>query len=399
MTWTASTIGPRESPALPSPETVRQLLANLADRGTPGLEIANLIDVGTGKFVSYLDAEILGDLLEHGGATCRFFEGPYGSGKTHLLTLIQRRAADRGMAVVRVNITTALPLEDWQQITRYILEHIELTIGDRTASSLPGILELLGSLRRADLDTFGRTPLPHGGFAEAMRLIVRGTSLTNEGRHALNSFLMGEKVTLSTFRLAGVTGVRSPLTARTSELILRTILNGLWALGVPGTVLLFDETERGFSTRTASAKQKTETAANLMRRFIDACTTSGLQGVFAVFAVLPGFVQSCALAYEALGQRLMTYDEDPTTSVPWRRPVLPVEAVSATTDRTDFLTGAADAFIGVAIHCGLRKEHAAGLRRELLSAGRGVLSRNAGSGYRRELVKSFAAITLTNLPS
>lgn len=58
---------------------------------------SSVIDVGSDAFVSCFEHEILNGLVQHGGATCRFFEGSYGAGKTHLLRLLGETARARGI--------------------------------------------------------------------------------------------------------------------------------------------------------------------------------------------------------------------------------------------------------------------------------------------------------------
>src|SRR4051812_40870847 len=89
------------------------LLEDLAQYGVPPAGAAPLIDIGTGDYLEFFGSEILDQLVASGGSTCRFFEGPYGSGKTHLLQLMEDQALKRQMAVVRLDLSQALSLEDW----------------------------------------------------------------------------------------------------------------------------------------------------------------------------------------------------------------------------------------------------------------------------------------------
>ncbi len=100
-----------------STDSVRASLEKLAEHGTPPPGASPIIDVGTDSFVEFFADEVIDGLIATGGSTCRFFEGAYGSGKTHLLQLLEMRARDRGMAVVRLDLSQALSLADWRLIT------------------------------------------------------------------------------------------------------------------------------------------------------------------------------------------------------------------------------------------------------------------------------------------
>ncbi len=393
----SATITPTPHELRLSRDDLLQALSGLAQTGTPGRDAALLLDVGTQEFLEYFSAEVLDELVCSGGATCRVFEGAYGAGKTHLLSLLQSLAVARGMAVVRVDLSHALSLEDWPAITRFILEKLELEVDGRREVSLPRILEAFSRHGAASTTRLAATSLPHGGFARAMRLVASGALPNNAAREAVHAYLLGEPVTQSTLKAAGVRGVRGALGNRSSELVLRTVLNGLRALGVAGTVLLFDEAERAFQVRGGRATQKVLAAANLMRRFIDACTTGGLSGVLAVFAVLPGFIDHCALAYDALGQRLTLMPDEEDGRIAWRSPVLLIDGLTTVPGREAFVNATCERLTTLAARCGLQKDAEDSLRRDLLNHGLLALENEAGSGYRRDLLKRVATVTLHHL--
>ena len=134
------------------------------------------------------------------------------------------------------------------------------------------------------------------------------------------------------------------------------MLSGLSRLGLPGTLLLFDENESSFFARK-SPTRKLRTAANIMRRLVDGCTTGNLIGTAAVFAVLPNFLNECAHQYPALGQRL----EMPALrhGIAWRWPVLPVTAVTALAEPEAVLDAASGRATTPPAEC--RRDAAAGI--------------------------------------
>ena len=383
-------------PEDPAPEQVVELLVQLATFGVPTPDSARLLDVGTDAFVRFFEDEILDGMLPHAGATCRLFEGPYGSGKTHLLQLLELSARDRGMAVLRAELSAALGLEDARNLTQHILQSIELKTPQGTQRSLPRILEHVGRVSSAGPGELQEgANLPHPGFTTAMGLTLRPSGLSDEARDLLARFLQGERVGAMALRKVGVHGVGHPLSARNAELVLRTVLEALPRLGIRGTILLFDETEDTFVFKRASPPRRVVQAANLLRHVVDGCANGSLRSAVAVFAVLPGFLESCALAYPALGQRLQPIGRG--AAMPgWRSPVLPVEYVNT--------VRGAPAFLEELVR---RLEHLVklgggsggeALQAKLRNAGKAALQREAGSGYRRALIKPVATAALSRCP-
>lgn len=368
---------------------LRGALEGVAQYGVLGGVAAEMLDVGSGPFLEYAERELFDDLLAQGGATCRFFEGSYGSGKTHLLRLLADRAAARGLVVVPTELSRDLGLEDWAAITRHILERVEVRLGGTTVRSLPDILSALGRDGLSGVAALRRAHLPHVGFRAAMLRAAGEPTIPAP----LRAYLRGERIGAAQLKRAGVTGIKDPLSRRNAEQVLNTALSGLHHLGLPGTILLFDENERTLATDRAGGSKRLQTAANVMRRFIDGCTTGGIVGTVAVFAVLPGFLEGCTRLYPALGQRLeMARDADMPPA--WRWPVLPVEAVGTTPTPEDFLAGIAARLTSLVAGAGVPAD---GLDVVLHRAGDAILAEQAGAGYRRPLMKQLATLALDRL--
>ncbi len=253
---------------LPHPDLIRGALEQVAQHGVLGDADPRIVDAGTSDFLAYFEREILDDLIERGGATCRFFEGSYGAGKTHLLRLLSELALDRGMAMVQTDLSQDLGLDDWYPITKYILQNLEVRLDGEQVRGLPRILDGLREAGRADLAAFKDAQLPHAGFRNAMLRAVTEPAVSV----LLVRYLLGEKVGTGQLQLVGIAGVKDPLSRRNAELVLATVAGGLFRLGLPGTMLLFDENERTLVSGRANPSNKLRIAANLMRRLIDGCT-------------------------------------------------------------------------------------------------------------------------------
>jgi hypothetical protein len=374
-------------------EDIIDALETLAQYGIPQPQMAHLFDVGTEPYLNYFEREVIDEFVSKGGATCKFFEGAYGSGKTHLLQLLRQRALSKGMIVASTDLSQALRLEDWKQITSFILENMEAEINGQLVTSLPKILDSLQKQGKIKVDALRKAQLVHPGFYNALLWAAQREHLDSSAWYALSHYLTGHRVSVAEMRRHNLIGIKGSLNQRNAELVLKTVLGGLYHLGVPGVLLLFDENERTLQTTRSIPPRSQRIAANLMRRLIDGCTTGLLVGTVSVFAVLPGFLEMCSRHYEALGQRLqMVRGGLPKQA--WRVPTLPLEKVNLLENPDDFLKASVDMFCK---HVERVKGSTTGLREELMKIGERVLEQNVGTGYKRELMKSLAHACLNRL--
>jgi len=374
-------------------DAIRDALEQIAQYGVLGDANPWLIDVGSDAFISCFEREILDDLVQHGGSTCRFFEGSYGAGKTHLLRLLGETARARGMVTARMDLTHEIGLDDWRLIAEYVLSNLEVTIGDVAARGLPDILSALAASGEANIEALRAAHLAHTGFQAAMiRAATATPSATRAMPPVLRSYLLGSRVSLSALKHGGVRGVKAPLVPKNAEQVLSTVLGGLFHLGLPGTLLLFDENESSLFSKRAIAPRKLQAAANIMRRLIDGCTTGELVGTVAVFAVLPGFLDSCAQQYPALGQRL---EMPRRVSEPsWRWPIMPVTSATSLPEPEDFLEAMLGHFQQMLQDSGCDLARVERVVDQMSAEGETLLASQAGSGYRRPLMKHLATLAL-----
>ena len=374
-------------------DAIRDALEQIAQYGVLGDANPWLIDVGSDAFISCFEREILDDLVQHGGSTCRFFEGSYGAGKTHLLRLLGETARARGMVTARMDLTHEIGLDDWRLIAEYLLSNLEVTIGDVSARGLPDILSALAASGEANIEALRAAHLAHTGFQAAMiRAATATPSATVAMPPALRSYLLGSRVSLSALKHGGVRGVKDPLVPKNAEQVLSTVLGGLFHLGLPGTLLLFDENESSLFSKRAIVPRKLQAAANIMRRLIDGCTTGELVGTVAVFAVLPGFLDTCAQQYPALGQRLEMPRKVSEPS--WRWPIMPVTSVTSLPDAADFLEAMLGHFQQMLQDSGCDLARVERVVDQMSAEGETLLASQAGSGYRRPLMKHLATLAL-----
>jgi len=368
-----------------------EILAPVAEFGQPGPRGAAYLDVGNAGYLQYFQSEVIDRLIAHNGSTCRFFEGPYGSGKTHILKLLRDLAFKNRFAVATIELSKAVHIDDWRLVAASVLECIELKIGTITVRTLPSILEALATDGAIEPDRLSKGSLPHSGFQNAIDLAARRSSLEPQARKLLHDYLLGKRIGVGQFRNVRIRGIRDPLSRRNAEQVLATVFGALHLLGLQGTLVQFDENEQ-MLRESRYPSRRTAIAANLIRRMIDACSNGDLQSVLVVFAVLPGFLSSCASVYPALGQRL--YQDLNQDTFGWRWPVLSVEQTTDGLDPERFAQQAIRQMMALLRDVGIRgNDDGASYR----TAAHDVLQRNAGLGYRRDLMKTLATIALEEL--
>jgi hypothetical protein len=370
-------------------------LETVAQSGIAAPGAAALLDVGTSEFVEFIEAELLNGLLPNGGSTFRVFEGAYGAGKTHLLQLLANAAAQQGMITVHADLAQGQSLETPQHLVSFLLQNMQWTGASGTHRSLPRILQAMSREGVVTCAGFQVATFAHSGFAAAMRMTVVGEVNRSSQLDLISRYLCGERVPAREVKQAAISGLKRPLSNRNAEQVLRTALTGLHSLGCPGVVLLFDESERTLQVRGATASNRVRGAANLMRRLIDAFAVGDVRGTLAVFAVLPGFTNDCGRAYPALGQRL-SGRRPSNEKIAWRWPVLQLDEIGSYGDPDEFVVAAAQKLTSIP---GIVNGNRGVLEQTLIEHGRAVVKVNAGSGYRRQVMKDFASQILASLPS
>lgn len=387
---------------LPEPNVVYEMLFSLAEYGTPKPGTSKIIDVGTSSFINYVESEILDKFISNGGSTCKFFEGSYGSGKTHLLQLIEDTALSKGFVVCRIDLSHCLSFERWDHITKYILENCCIKQDSRIISKLPDILAEVEDSSHSYKSDFKNLQMQHPCFQNAMLYALNRSKLDENSWIKLRRYLLGEKVTVREMKESGLKRIKKPLATNNAEQVLATVLNSFYHLGFKGTILLFDETDRSWVSTSNHVPKKVKVASNIIRRFIDSCSSGYICGTLAVFAVLPNFINDCALCYPALGERLAferyVYDNNS-----WRWPVQPVNVVNSFftnedsfQQRVQFLEAISLKFKHLIDYCGGSLVDA---EEELYSVGMNALQQFAGENYKRAIIKALAECSIEIIDS
>lgn len=390
---------------LPPKDEMIGILSSLAGYGAATKDAVQIIDVGTAPFLEYFKTELFSDYIEKGGATCRFFEGSAGSGKTHIIRLIENIAAEEGYIVCYIELTANLQFSDWDQITKTILENMYIVRNGQQIKRFP---EILSAIKRSPdnhpdaLKNLKNVQLSHPSFQNAIQSAInRSITLDKASWEMLRRYLIGEKVRVADFRKHGLKRIKKSVTKNNAEQVLNTVLNAIHYMGLKGTVIIFDETDRSWISQRRPVPRKVQIAANLIRRFIDACSTGEIKGTIAIFAVLPNFIQNCADCYPALGQRL-ELDRHYLDAISWRWPLLTTNEANEILNKVEdplvqrqiFLKEAIEKFYHIVEYCG---GDLTNLRPELEQRAKKEMEQRAGEEYKRAIIKVLAESSLMRI--
>jgi hypothetical protein len=346
-----------------------------------------LYDVGCAEYLDFLKREVLGGMTAQGISTCRFFKGDAGTGKTHLLRLIEEAGLREGYAVAFINLQEAVSLDQWDVIAQEVFSGIRIR---RDEEDIIGIDHILEYYRRDEAAPLAQANVRNPCYRNAVAHLL--TQDRSKADLLLTQYVKGEKVSIGALRRFGIRDVKKPLSKKNAEATLFTVLDLMPLLGtgtdrIPGTILLFDEADNTWEC----GRKRSMYAANCARRFIDASKNGEMKNTLACFAVLNSFLGGC-IDYQALHQRLHTFDDVDGKKMPWRSHSLPVASISqaelesAGDPRENFVKVLAGRCVDIISYCNGRTE---GAVEELEVVGYELMRSSAGEEYRRGVVKGM----------
>ena len=295
-----------------------EIVRRMGESGLPPEHGIEEVNVGTDSYLQILDSEYLaGHLAGPRGSTFKLVQGTYGAGKTHFLYCLRACAARRGYLTALVTLTGARgecpfdsPLHVYQAVARTLTlpaaEGRRPVIGWTdilrdwvTGRLLEGGKAELGSWLRATLE---RAPFAYQPYRTALARFLRGLAGgADEELAPLEAWLLGQPVPVAEVRAFGV--YEAPR-EQNAFAFLRSLVQAVRELELPGTALLFDEGEKQLSFARVDAKSTREVLNNL-RETIDLCGRAELPGTLFAYAVTPDFVNNVLPRYPALQQRLL----------------------------------------------------------------------------------------------
>jgi hypothetical protein len=308
-----------------NPALAQHILQRLGEGGQPPEYGIGRINVGNQSYLRVLEHEYLKNLLKF-GASFKLVQGYFGAGKTHFLHCVRDLAWRHGFVTALVELSPAeCPYDDSLKVYRAVARRIAMRpvggevlaapnygLGDLIRNAVDDALartggelddggvsrEARGSVERWLSRTVGRAPCESHSYRQAV--VGLGLAYLREDQASeqrIEAWLQGEPVPQAELRDAGV---YEALDRSNGFTMLRCLTQMVVALGLPGTVLLFDEVDRNLSV---SAKRSHAIGDNL-RQVIDLCGRHQLPSTLFMYAVPPEFMRNVVPDYPALYQRL-----------------------------------------------------------------------------------------------
>lgn len=322
----------------------QRIVRRMGETGQPPERGALEVNVGTDMILEALRREYLEPIRAAGlNSTFKLVQGPFGGGKSHFLCCFREMAWQEGFSTSLVGVSPReCPFYDMKRVYQRVAQTIELPPEDELAEPDPGIDVLL----RLVVET-RRTQAQEGELLDWLRSEARNARIESHAwRRAAFSYmeavLLGQRDRadlLSDWLRGGDVkpqevapfGIRESLDETNAFRWLRSLVQFLRVIDLPGVVLMFDELDRALSL---PRRHRREIGDNL-RQLIDSCGQSILPGAVMLYAVPPEFMTQLVPEYPALEQRL----RGPTTFTPIaptapvidldRLPLGPVELLQA----------------------------------------------------------------------
>ncbi len=353
------------------------------------------------------DSEVF-PYLGAGGTEIQFVYGANGRGKTHYLLSVEEAARRRGFVTARIDCPTgASPFSS----LRSTFEMIATSLQPPPDVDLNGTIGLPAIIKGAF--SADRQYLPAAVVAglkaakdispEFRNLVIayglgcQGDTLSTKMAEDLESLLIGSStrsVTIGAL-LKADKNLPKPLgriTSRNAANWLRSLLSLPAALGYPGVVIMFDETERAFHQLRPAVLQ---TQLAHLRNIVDYCAMGAFGGCLILYAAAEDFVDLARKHLEALAQRI----EPPTLlSGDFPSSIRSVwtdldDITSPHTNEPDFFKALAEKILQLGAELGMT-ESVAGRLRPTLAADAARFASSPTSSIVREFVKKTATAVL-----
>lgn len=296
-----------------TPELARRILDRVGSTGQPPERGALAVNVGTDSLLEAIRDEYLRPIrLSRRNSTFKLIQATFGGGKTQFLHALRELAWAEGFVTAMVGLSPKeCPFDKPVSIYQEVARRIELPVVDseeEPSRGLDTVLRRVAEQRIEEngapafrswlIDEFAHASIESRSFARAVRVFLEAVCDSHlEVAELLGDYLRGDRVTAAEtaqYRL------REQLDEQNAFLWLRSLVQVLSALDLPGVVLMFDEMDRNMSL---SVGRRRAIGDNL-RQMIDCCGQAQLPGVVWCYAVPPEFMTTIVPEYPALAQRL-----------------------------------------------------------------------------------------------
>ncbi len=295
------------------PRVAKSIIHRMGETGQPPERGALAVNVGTDALLDLLRDEYLVPMKSEGrNSSFKLVQAPFGGGKTQFLHSLREVAWELGFVTSLVGVSPkACPFDDARKIYLEVVRNVELPPADFDEERRPGLDEVLRRVAEERAERYGAQ-----AFLAWLREEFSGESIGSRAFHRacwlfmdavvqgdgdqeelFRSFLFGEKLTASEL---GPYQVREQLETGNAYRFLKSLVQVLRALELPGVVLLFDELDRVMSLPV----KKRRAIGDNLRHMMDDCGQASLPALLWVYAVPPEFMRVIVPEYPALQQRL-----------------------------------------------------------------------------------------------
>ena len=293
------------------------IIQRLGEGGQPPEFGLSRINVGNESYLNVLEHEYFQSLLKQ-GSSFKLVQGYFGGGKTHFLHCVRELAWKYGFVSSIVELSPAeCPYDDALKVYQNVASHLMMEPSSIMDPPQLGICNVIRRVIDLKLDEAAqKSSDPQSEVTKwLMTKVSRAWCESHSCRQAiiqlalaciqnnynreqmLEAWLLGENITTPELRDCGV---YEQISKSNGFTMMRSLLQMIVALELPGTVLLFDEVDRNLSV---SAKRSHIIGDNL-RQVVDLCGRHQLPHTLFMYAVPPEFMRTVVPDYPALYQRL-----------------------------------------------------------------------------------------------
>lgn len=297
----------------PTTQQARHIIQRMGETGQPPERGALFVNVATNDILELLRKEYLLQMREtRRNSSFKLIQAPFGGGKTQFLMSLREVAWQEGFSTARVDLSPKeCPFDKPEKIYEAVAQGIELPPEALDEQPEPGIDVALRTIARARALEYGadvfknwlrgefeESPIENRSFRKAVSMYMTAVVDNDfDKRDLLADYLRGTPVPsneLTPLR------IREQLVDTNAFGFLKSLVQSLSQLQLPGLVMLFDEMDRNMSL---PSKRRRAIGDNL-RQMIDQCGQATLPGVLWCYAVPPEFMDTIVPEYPALAQRL-----------------------------------------------------------------------------------------------
>jgi len=302
------------------PFEAEQVLGSLRQGTVPKKHASKLI-IGRTFWLDALREDM--DFVASGASKIRFLSAPYGGGKSHFLSVIEKIAIEKNFLVANVELhSREAPLDRFEVIFPKIMRSLLCSSETNTLETVfEKWLDSSQLYERHIINRELRAISPSLDFQAALRAYIeRADSESPEDdqiKQAVFGWLCGDPLSPC---LRKYTQIRNKIAITNVSEIFGSFLRLVRRSGFSGVILLLDEAE---AVTSLTQSRKRDEANQNIRKLLDNVDSN--EGLLIVFATTPFFLEDerrGAKSYPALWDRIRTVVRVPKNLRPNKRTLI-----------------------------------------------------------------------------